>query len=768
MRQRRFKHVSVLLVLSMMLTLLPTLAVAAGGAVAKIDSTEYTSLKAAVDAATDGQTITLVDNVGQAAEPTTQIAEKIVVDKNITIDGLYNGNVHSINRTAGYLGSIFEVKAGKTLKLKDVNLDGGAKNLNMTYAVKTGNGYAGDMINVTYDPASLIGNASAIVNYGTLSMENVTMENFLSASNGSMINNEGDVHISKSTLANAWNTNNGANGGAIYSKGGSLTIADTIVKNVGTPHEGGFAILEKTALKVTGSHFERNFAKWNSGVFAMIDVTKAEVSGTTFNEVVVGNDGGITQYNGAKGVKVEKLEFVNCAFDKVIGLAQGNQSIGGVFLFQGANAIADNWTAEGKVSLENCKISNSSCYSGLVWNNNELVDIHIKGTTFENNGSTCLSMFNYIISDSTFKNNSGGIASVLQLGYGAAGSYDETKAVIKNTLIEGNKTTSDSGYGAIVVRRGHLTIGEGTVIRKNSGRGGAGVYVGKDAKTFIMEDGSRIYNNGASVSGDDLIINNEMKANGTYKTLRLAEPDKMSNVESDTYPIDGWYKDNQGSRFDAYTNANILSSQEIEAMTTGGGIFRIKAAAVFTDVKIKKEWTNTPNADSVKVNLIKNDETNPAKTVEVTKAEGWEKTVKMTKFDFKKGGEIEYKLTEESSPLYTGIVSGDYKTGFTVKNTAQVTSGPVTPPVVVTPITPTNPTVPPENPEKPETPEMPEVKPGDGEQDNSGKVAPNPGGENSVPKTGDSSDMMLYGLVAILSMAAAVAIRENSKKRNTK
>ena len=73
------KFLSILLTLAMALTLLPTAAMAEGEEVAQIDETKYETLVKAVEAATDGATITLLKDA--------ELTETLNINKTITLDG---------------------------------------------------------------------------------------------------------------------------------------------------------------------------------------------------------------------------------------------------------------------------------------------------------------------------------------------------------------------------------------------------------------------------------------------------------------------------------------------------------------------------------------------------------------------------------------------------------------------------------------------------------------------------------------------------------
>ncbi len=176
---KNFRWLQAFCVVWSVVLLLPIMS-SADTQVVKIGDTTYDTLQAAVAAANDGDTIVLLKDIGIETDPRNQINASISIDKSLIIDGTH----HGIHRTTGYLGALFEVQPGHTLTLKDLLLDGGGDGLQMSYTIKTANGYAGANITVNYPSTSIVATDSFLVNNGDLQLDNVTMQDFIIQKDG--------------------------------------------------------------------------------------------------------------------------------------------------------------------------------------------------------------------------------------------------------------------------------------------------------------------------------------------------------------------------------------------------------------------------------------------------------------------------------------------------------------------------------------------------------------------------------------------------------
>ena len=128
----KHKLLSILLCLAMALSLLPTAALADGGGtqtndVAQIGSTGYATLQAAVNAANDGDTVKLLDNV--------DLTETLIIkDKIITLDlnGKTISNSTNIWNEGTYSWSLISVRDKGNLTIDDTVGGGTLKAKKMT------------------------------------------------------------------------------------------------------------------------------------------------------------------------------------------------------------------------------------------------------------------------------------------------------------------------------------------------------------------------------------------------------------------------------------------------------------------------------------------------------------------------------------------------------------------------------------------------------------------------------------------------------------
>ena len=166
---------AILLSLTMMFTLVPTAMAEGGTAVAKVGDAEYETLQAAVDQASDGQTVKLVANT---AEDIT-----IPTGKNITLD---LGNSTLTNKS----GDTITVELGATL-----TVTGNGESADE-------DGSAGTVDNVTNGKADIVNNGTVILNGGWYLRSQETGVDSNTSGNNSYYNilNHGEMTINNDTM----------------------------------------------------------------------------------------------------------------------------------------------------------------------------------------------------------------------------------------------------------------------------------------------------------------------------------------------------------------------------------------------------------------------------------------------------------------------------------------------------------------------------------------------------------------------------------------
>lgn len=194
------------------------------GVVCSLNQNEFTSLKAAVEAASDGDTIVLLSNLTETG---------IVIDKNLTIevkDGL------NVTHSRGSSGSVFAVGSGCTLTVNGDN-------------------------RLTFDGNSILQNAAFfnLGNTATLNLNGVKIQNAFSSSNGGAISlGSATLNVSGCTFEN----NSASNGAAIAATAaqGRIKIDSSSFKNGNAAQTGG-AIYSVATLEIKQSAFENNTAQ---------------------------------------------------------------------------------------------------------------------------------------------------------------------------------------------------------------------------------------------------------------------------------------------------------------------------------------------------------------------------------------------------------------------------------------------------------------------------------------------------------------------------
>ncbi len=248
--------------------------------VAKIGDVEYTSLQAAVDAATTGQTIILLADV--------ELTETLIIpaDKTIALD--LNGKTVSMADASGATAAL--IKNNGNLTITD-GTEGKAGKLSFNSTTPSANnGYA----------------CNTISNYGTITIEAGTIENTtvggacyaLDNYAGSTATINGGKLTAEKTAVRIFNWTNGdaakatlnVNGGEIYSKDGYAI-------NVNSGNAPA------VALNITGGTITTDDTDYNLAVYVVNKGTAenftASVTGGTFNGYYALN--GITSATMAKG-----------------------------------------------------------------------------------------------------------------------------------------------------------------------------------------------------------------------------------------------------------------------------------------------------------------------------------------------------------------------------------------------------------------------------------------------------------------------------------
>ena len=335
------KLLSVLLTFCLAFSLLPTAALADGENVAKIGGTNYATLAAALEAAKDGETVTLLADA----------TEDVTINKSITLDlgGKTLTNTNAGKATISVTGGTVTVKSG---------------------AVQGGTGYynievtKGSNANLTLEGVTATaGNtgSSMIDNWGTLTINSGTYTGGLDvvkSEEGSTLN----IHGGKFTL----NYSTSGYTGVILNYGTATITDGEFIQNATSgrwnhPQVVATGIVEGyTAItKITGGTFTNN--KSGESIFHGIGKATSdnfEVSGGTFNKSVPDGfmaDGYIPVRNadGTYGVKEGKFvaEVGSTGyetFDEAIAAANASTNSKTIYL-------RENVTVDHQIVINNAK-----------------------------------------------------------------------------------------------------------------------------------------------------------------------------------------------------------------------------------------------------------------------------------------------------------------------------------------------------------------------------------------------------------------------------
>lgn len=147
----------------------------------------------------------------------------------------------------------------------------------------------------------------------------------------------------------------------------------------------------------------------------------------------------------------------------------------------------------------------------------------------------------------------------------------------KTGTLDGVLTTNDNQDSGLYICRGTFNVNNGTsaIMGNQSNNKGGGVY---NKGTVTLAPGVSLYNNHASVAGDDLY--NEEGASITFSPVG-----SDWELDDDGHAIDGWYKDNVDQRW----NLHDLEKYYVEPFTD----FADGVAIVTGLTSLKAAYTET-------------------------------------------------------------------------------------------------------------------------------------------------------------------------------
>lgn len=505
---------------------------------AKIGEKPYETLKEAIGAAQDGDTVVLAKDV----------TANISINKSITLD---------LN--------------GKTLTgLGDdsvVTITGTETNVTITSSAEEKGKITGGIGSKEHD--NLFGGGLFIVD-ATVKLENliVTKNQTVGLSGNYARTGGGGIAAVNAavTLNNVAVTENNRSaiingGGSIFAEGGSLTIKGSTIEGNSSNGTGGGIFAENTLVNIDTSFIQKNHTQNNGGgiyiandrgicnqthpfTFSEKATTMPEgessISNTTIGDNIANGLGGGMYIGNEICLRISNSTITGNRVEDSSGNGQGGGIVG---------------YSMGELTLDHTAITdNEADFGGGIYALcTAVANTHI---TLQNGSS---------INKNEAANGAGiAICNLLETKNNA------TLTIKSGSKLYGNKATNGYGYGGgIYSQNTTITIGENTTnsdsneeepITNNNGASicnnkanyGGGIC-GSNSNIILAEDNA-LYNNAAQKAGDDLFTF------GTNSMISLADATKMSGdrkLASDGEKITGWfydgYKDGRCSRWGAET-----------------------------------------------------------------------------------------------------------------------------------------------------------------------------------------------------------------------
>lgn len=535
----------------------------------------------------------------------------ILINDNITFDSVisvtYNVKItgnKKISRAVGYKGSLFTITAGASLELIDLTIDGGASNWSMDYENRhytqaDNKGYV--RVPTIKKAEDIEATASIISNSGSLTVNNITIQDAACNVTGCAISGKGNNTINNSVIRHIGSAKSG---GAIGVTGGKIVISDSVFNGnisgygVETSTNGGaMNATGTTSVEITNTKFEENFAQGNGGAL-FLSKTNIKITNCIFSHNMVGNDGSALDMENNTATSYLAL-VEDSIFENNHGFAETGQSMGTIWIgskwsntvdepilfknlvFRGniaktGGALADN-SKGSYVRFENIEVyDNKISAGGFLYA--QTVNYDIDGINIHDNKTVNGS--GIYLYGANIKLNNANIANNTSSNSGTGICLIAGKLEISNSKIIGNK--SETGKGAGIYVRGNLEdyvpelIVNNTIIKDNeAATAGGGIYVYDNENIFssiTINDSSKIYDNKAGVSGDDFVYFRENNSTNTSNNGVTLDNISIAGING----IDGWYHDNEGDRFLDTNNPTTFGNY---TDYTGAGIF-LKAAGI--------------------------------------------------------------------------------------------------------------------------------------------------------------------------------------------
>ena len=410
---------------------------------------------------------------------------------------------------------------------------------------------------VQINSVDIYGTGGAIMNTGTLTIQNGSSFANNHASNGGVLyNGSGSkaLNISQSTFTSNRSTDSG---GAIYNGNGPMTIKNSLFdSNVATAGYGGaIYTLDKTNIEKTT--FNKSKAFEGGAIHVSSNTAELTISDSTFTgNYTVLNAQGASNYGGAINT-IGKINITGTSFENNYATAAG--------------AIKLNTSFDENIIKNSAFTGNYAVYDNggaIVQNNGSL---QIDGTNFignyvqNGNGGAIYTTDNLMITgDSKFSGNSA------YRGGGAISASGSAELIVTDAAFSDNKTSTGNG-GAIQIYSGtNLSLNnvDFSENRADSGQGGALYTAGTvtlravDFSGNTAQYGGAIMNNGdMTIGGGASFVNNQAEAGGAIFTLGTLN---LNTQDGDILFSGNTFTDTQEGGADIYLNASGTVHVNIE------------------------------------------------------------------------------------------------------------------------------------------------------------------------------------------------------------
>lgn len=487
---------------------------------ATIGETQYNTLKDAIDAAQDGDTVVLAKDV----------KENININKSITLDlngktltGLGDDSVVTIT------GSDTKVTVTSSAEEKGVITGGNNPSNGGGFSIQDA---TVSLHNLSITENKAIGDGGGVTGGGGIYAKGakLTLDN---------------VHIYENTAD--YEDHEAADGGGILSIGGALTIKNnSVIENNTAIDDGGGICASNTLVNIEASVIQDNHSLYGGGLY----VTGKNSCTITQNTRIQNNR---AEYMTSKQKETEFMVpigggiYCGDGLDLTIQNSTVALNIGGD---QGGGIVAYSM---GELTLDHAEITdnNASFGGGIFALCTAAANTHItlqNGSSINKNeaaNGAGIAICNLLETKNnailTIKSGSELYGNKATNGYGG-GIYSQSATI----TIGENTTNSDSNGGESITNNNSASI------CNNQASYGGGIY-GVTSNIILAEDNA-LYNNAAQTAGDDLFTF------GANSMISLADATKMSGdrkLASDGEKITGWfydgYKDGRCSRWGAET-----------------------------------------------------------------------------------------------------------------------------------------------------------------------------------------------------------------------